>query len=95
MCIIRPQKAEALCQQLLASQLVHDLRAVEIRGRGRRGEAETQQGPLEYLPKVAVTMYGELETKDQVVEMVHSSCRSGRRGDGKIFITDVIQTIEF
>ncbi len=89
MCILRPQKGEILCQNLLQSGIAHDVRIVEIRGRGKRGKRETAQGQIDYLPKVAVTVYSEHQDKDAIIELIQSTCRSGRIGDGKIFVSDV------
>ena len=89
LCIVRPQKAEILCQQLLASGYATNVHAMEIRGRGRRGKRETEQGPLEYLPKISVICYAEAEHKEALLDLILENCRSGYRGDGKIFIEQV------
>lgn len=89
MCILRPQKGEVLCQSLLQSGLVHDIRVVEILGRGKRGIREKEQGQIDYLPKVSVTLYAEESDKDAVIELINSTCRSGRIGDGKIFVSNI------
>ncbi len=89
LCIVRPQKAETLCQQLLASGLVTNVHALEIRGRGRRGKRETEQGPLEYLPKISVICYAAAQHKETLIDLILENCRSGYRGDGKIFIEHV------
>lgn len=95
LCIIRPHKAETLCQRLLAADFTHDLRVVEIRGRGKRGARQQEQGQLAYLPKVAVTVYAAQEHQDQVVDLIQSACRVGRIGDGKIFVSRVLDEVPF
>lgn len=96
MCILRPQKAEGLCERLMASDKAHDVRAVEIRGRGRRGERSLKQGgPLEYIPKVAVTLYADAADHENIIDMIQSTCRSGHPGDGKIFVYPIENVISF
>ena len=96
MCILRPQKAEGLCERLMACEKAHDVRAVEIRGRGRRGEGSLKKGgPLEYIPKVAVTAYADPADNEEIIDIIQSACRSGHRGDGKIFVYRVDEVISF
>jgi nitrogen regulatory protein P-II 1 len=95
MMIVRPQRAEVLCQRLLASGVITDLVAAECRGYGRqKGHLEDYQGgehTVDFLPKVVVTGFIEEERKDEVADLVCSTCRTGRIGDGKIFFLPVAQ----
>ncbi len=89
-CVVRPQRAEVLCQRLLASGLVDELHAQECRGYGRqKGHLDKYQGSeyaIDFLPKVEVSGVLEDADKEQVIDLVCSLCRTGRIGDGKIFL---------
>lgn len=96
--VIRPQKADLLCQRLLASGLVDDLTAAECRGYGRqKGQLEHYQGTeyhIDFLPKVLISGVIEEEAADKVVELICATARTGRIGDGKIFLVAIERTAE-
>lgn len=96
--VIRPQKADLLCQRLLASGLVDDLTAAECRGYGRqKGQLEHYQGTeyhIDFLPKVLISGVIEDDAADRVVELICATARSGRIGDGKIFLVAIERTAE-
>lgn len=96
--VIRPQKADLLCQRLLASGLVDDLTAAECRGYGRqKGQLEHYQGTeyhIDFLPKVLISGVIEEEAADKVVELICATARTGRIGDGKIFLVVIERTAE-
>ncbi len=87
--IVRPQRAEVLCQRLLESGLVEDLTAVEVRGYGRqKGHLDTYAGDeyhLDVLPKVQIAGLVAEADADRVVDLVCTVARTGRIGDGKVF----------
>ena len=91
--IVRPQRAEVLCQRLLASGLVEELTAVECRGYGRqKGHLDNYRDSeyaIDFLPKVVVTAYLADERQDELIDLVCSTCRTGRIGDGKILLQRV------
>ena len=69
----------------------------EVRGHGRqKGHKEVYRG-MEYqvdlLPKVKVEMVVSNERTDEVIRTLVSSARSGKIGDGKIFVYDVAEAI--
>jgi nitrogen regulatory protein P-II 1 len=91
--IVRPQRAEILCQRLLAAGWIEELEAVECRGYGRqKGHLEQYEGneySIDFLPKVKITGYLPESQRDTLIELVCSTCRTGRIGDGKIFFSPV------
>jgi nitrogen regulatory protein PII len=95
--VIRPQKADLLCQRLLASGLVEELTAAECRGYGRqKGQLEQYQGTeyhIDFLPKVLITGLIARDAADRVIELVCATARTGRIGDGKIFLVPIEQTL--
>jgi nitrogen regulatory protein P-II 1 len=94
--IVRPQRAEVLCQRLLAVGWIEELEAVECRGYGRqKGHLEQYEGAeyaIDFLPQVTVTGCLRLS---ELIDLVCSICRTGRIGDGKIFLTRVERQLEF
>jgi nitrogen regulatory protein P-II 1 len=96
--VVRPQRAEILCQRLLASELVNELQAQECRGYGRqKGHLEQYRGAeyaIDFLPKVLVMGWIEDVHKEAVIDLVCALCRTGRIGDGKIFFVPVERALE-
>lgn len=88
--VVRPQRAEILCQRLAQAGWAMDLSAWETRGYGRqKGHLEQYQGreyQIEFLPKVAVECLIDDERREELVQLVLATCRTGRIGDGKIFL---------
>lgn len=91
--VVRPQRAEVLCQRLVAAGWADQLAACETRGYGRqKGHLEQYAGreyQIEFLPKVAVECVIDDARREELVQLVLATCRTGRIGDGKIFITRV------
>lgn len=96
--VVRPQRAEVLCQRLLESGLVEELTAVECRGYGRqKGHLETYKDAeyaIDVLPKVTVEGTIAESAQQRVVDLILSTCRTGRIGDGKIFLMPVVQQVD-
>lgn len=91
--VVRPQRAELLCQRLLASGLVDDLTAVECRGYGRqKGHLETYKDAeytIDVLPKVTIEGTIADDARQKVIDLILSTCRTGRIGDGKVFLVPI------
>ncbi|GDY14822.1 nitrogen regulatory protein P-II [Planctomycetota bacterium] len=91
--VVRPQRAEQLCQRLLASGWFEELTAVECRGYGRqKGHLDDYDGDeyrIDFLPKVLITGVIPADRRDELVELVCRIGRTGRIGDGKIFLLPV------
>lgn len=83
--VVRPQKAEALCQRLLADGFVEGLEAVEVLGSGRHPDAMGGMA-IDVLPKARIAGWIEDADRDRLVEAICQTCRTGRIGDGKIFL---------
>ena len=69
----------------------------EVKGFGRqKGHTELYRGAeyvIDFLPKVKVEVVVEDSLTDNVVEAIANAARTGRIGDGKIFVSDVEQAI--
>lgn len=94
--IIQPHKLQDVKDAL--SQIgVNGMTISEVRGHGRqKGHKEIYRG-MEYqvdlLPKVKVEMVVPEERTDEVIRTVISSAITGKIGDGKIFVSDIVEAI--
>jgi nitrogen regulatory protein P-II 1 len=94
--IIQPFKLEDVKEALKAIG-VDGMTITEVRGHGRqKGHTEIYRG-MEYkvdlLPKVKVEMVVADERQEEVVRALVGSARTGKIGDGKIFVFDVADAI--
>jgi nitrogen regulatory protein P-II 2 len=69
----------------------------EVKGFGRqRGHTELYRGAeyvVDFLPKSKVEVAVSDELVDRVIEAITSAARTGKVGDGKIFVTDLHQSL--
>jgi nitrogen regulatory protein PII len=67
----------------------------EVKGFGRqRGHTELYRGAeyvVDFLPKVKVEVAVSDELVDRVIEAIIGSAKTGKVGDGKIFVTELMQ----
>ena len=94
--IIQPHKLEDV-KEALKGIGVDGMTISEVRGHGRqKGHKEVYRG-MEYqvdlLPKVKVEMVISDERSQEVIETVVRSARTGKIGDGKVFVYDVAEAI--
>jgi len=94
--IIQPHKLEDVKEALKAIG-IDGMTISEVRGHGRqKGHKEVYRG-MEYqvdlLPKVKVEMVVADQRADEVVNTVVNSARTGKIGDGKVFVYDVAEAI--
>lgn len=90
--IVRPQMLDNVKDALIGIG-VDGLTISEVRGHGRQmGHTETYRGAeynVDLLPKVKFEIYVPDARVDQVVEVLAGAARTGKIGDGKIFILPV------
>ena len=94
--IIKPFKLDEVRESL--SQVgVSGLTVTEVKGFGRqRGHTELYRGAeyvVDFLPKVKVEVVVADEVLDAAIEAIIAAAKTGRIGDGKIFVTTVEQVI--
>jgi nitrogen regulatory protein P-II 1 len=94
--IIQPHKLEEVKEALKAIG-INGMTITEVRGHGRqKGHKEVYRG-MEYqvdlLPKVKIELVVTDARFEEVIQTVASSARSGKIGDGKIFVFDVAEAI--
>lgn len=87
--VIQPHRLEAV-RDALAGVGVQGLTVSEVRGFGRqKGQTEIYRGAeyvMQYVPKVKLEIAVDDEVADRVVEAVGNAARTGRIGDGKVFV---------
>lgn len=94
--IIQPHKLDEVKDALIKAG-VDGMTVSEVRGHGRqKGHTETYRGQeykVDLLPKIKVEMVvPELRTAE-VAKALATAARSGKVGDGKIFLTNVLDAI--
>jgi nitrogen regulatory protein P-II 1 len=94
--IIQPFKLEAV-REALTGIGVEGMTISEVRGHGRqKGHKETYRGQeyeVDLLPKVKVEMVIADNRSDEVLQSLTTAARSGKIGDGKVFVYDVADAI--
>lgn len=94
--IIQPHKLEEV-KEALKGIGVDGMTISEVRGHGRqKGHKEVYRGQeyqVDLLPKVKLEMVVSSERCDQIVNTLVSAARTGKIGDGKVFVYDVSEAI--
>ena len=94
--IIKPFKLEEV-REALGEVGVSGLTVTEVKGFGRqKGHTELYRGAeyvVDFLPKVKIEVVCEDAVVERAVEAIINSARTGRIGDGKIFISSVEEVI--
>ena len=94
--IIKPFKLEDL-KEGLSSLGIQGMTVSEVKGFGRqRGHTELYRGAeyvVDFLPKARIELAVTDEIADQVIEAIQESARTGKIGDGKIFVSPLEQSI--
>jgi nitrogen regulatory protein P-II 2 len=92
MAIIKPFKLDEV-REALTPLGVQGLTVTEVKGFGRqKGQTEIYRGAeyhVSFLPKLKIEVVVPDELVDQVVEAIAVSARTGKIGDGKVFVVDV------
>lgn len=94
--IIQPHKLDEV-KEALKGIGVDGMTILEVRGHGRqKGHKEIYRG-MEYqvdlLPKIKIEMVIPDARLDEIARTLAASARTGKLGDGKIFISDVLDAI--
>jgi nitrogen regulatory protein P-II 2 len=90
--IIQPHRIDAV-REALTEAGINGLTVSEVRGYGRqRGHKEVYRGAeytITYVPKLKLEVAVESEKADEIIEAITRSARTGKIGDGKIFVLDL------
>ena len=94
--IIKPFKL-ADVREALSSAGITGMTAIEVKGFGRqKGHTELYRGAeyvVDFLPKVMVEIVVAAEQLDACIEAITGAARTGKIGDGKIFVSDVQRVV--
>jgi nitrogen regulatory protein P-II 2 len=92
MAIIKPFKLDEV-REALTPLGVQGLTVTEVKGFGRqKGQTEIYRGAeyhVSFLPKLKIEVAVHADLVDAVVEAIATTARTGKIGDGKIFVMDV------
>jgi nitrogen regulatory protein P-II 1 len=94
--IIKPFKLDEV-REALSEMGVTGLTVSEVKGFGRqKGHTEMYRGAeyvVDFLPKIKIEIVVSSTDVDKVIDAIIKSAKTGKIGDGKIFVTQVEQTI--
>ena len=94
--IIKPFKLEDV-KDALAEIGITGMTVSEVKGYGRqKGHSELYRGAeyvVDFLPKIKMEMIVDAKDVEQVVSTITEAARTGKIGDGKIFVSDIEQII--
>ena len=95
-CIIKPFKLDDV-REALSEAGVSWLTVTEVKGFGRqKGHTELYRGAeyvVDFLPKVKIEIVVADDMLDRCIEAITAAARTGKIGDGKIFVTTVEQVV--
>ena len=94
--IIKPFKLDEV-KEALQEVGLQGITVVEAKGFGRqKGHTELYRGAeyvVDFLPKVKLEVVTTDEMLDKAVEALQAAAKTGRIGDGKIFVSDIAEVI--
>jgi nitrogen regulatory protein P-II 2 len=94
--IVKPFKLDDV-REALSDIGVQGITVSEVKGFGRqKGHTELYRGAeyvVDFLPKVKIEVVVPDDIVEQVIEAVTKAARTGKIGDGKIFVTPIDQAV--
>jgi nitrogen regulatory protein P-II 2 len=94
--IVKPFKLDEV-REVLSAIGVQGVTVTEVKGFGRqKGHTELYRGAeyvVDFLPKVKVEAAVDDAIVDQVIEAIENAARTGKIGDGKIFVSALDQVV--
>jgi nitrogen regulatory protein P-II 1 len=94
--IIKPFKLDEVCEALNEIG-VSGLTVTEVKGFGRqKGHTELYRGAeyvVDFLPKIQIEIVVAEALVDSIIETIVNVARTGKIGDGKIFVTSIEQVV--
>ena len=94
--VLQPSKLDAVKDALLEAG-IEAMTILEARGHGRqKGHTEFYRGreyTVDLLPKIKIELVVSDLLKDKSVEVILAAARTGRIGDGKIFLSHIDEAI--
>ncbi len=94
--IIKPSKLDDV-RQALSGLGVQGMTVTEVKGFGRqKGHTELYRGAeyvVDFLPKTKIEVAVAADMLERVIEVIQQSARTGKIGDGKIFVYNLEQVV--
>jgi nitrogen regulatory protein P-II 2 len=94
--VIKPFKLDEV-REALSAIGVQGITVTEVKGFGRqKGHTELYRGAeyvVDFLPKVKIEAAVTDELTERVIEAIEKSANTGKIGDGKIFVFDLLQVV--
>ena len=94
--IIKPFKLDDV-REALSEVGASGITVIEVKGFGRqKGHTELYRGAeyvVDFLPKIKVEVAVPSDQVDQVIEAISGAARTGKIGDGKIFVSSLDQVV--
>lgn len=94
--IIKPFKLEDV-KEALTSIGITGMTVSDVKGYGRQqGHSELYRGAeyvVDFLPKIKLELVVNADMVDQVIENITNAAKTGKIGDGKIFVSDIQRVI--
>ena len=94
--IIKPFKLDEVRQALTAIG-VSGMTVTEVKGYGRqKGHTEVYRGAeyqVDFIPRMKVEVLVNEESVDRVVESIVNAARTGKIGDGKVWVTPLLAVV--
>ena len=94
--IIKPFKLDEV-REALSTIGVSGVTVTEVKGFGRqKGHTELYRGAeyvVDFLPKVKIEAAVKDDIADRVIEAIEKAANTGKIGDGKIFVFDLLQVV--
>jgi nitrogen regulatory protein PII len=94
--VVRPHLLDAVKTALQDAGVV-GMTVSEVKGFGRqKGHTESYRGSeykVDFLPKVKIEVAIPSELVEKVIEVIVASAKTGKFGDGKVFVTDLQEAV--
>lgn len=94
--IIKPEMLDAV-RDALSETGVEGMTVTEVRGYGRqRGQVEVYRGveyDVQFMPKIKLEIAVSDDGAEEAARVLGEAARSGRIGDGKIFVCDLLDAV--
>ncbi|HRF57619.1 MAG TPA: P-II family nitrogen regulator [Campylobacterales bacterium] len=94
--IVKPFKLDDV-KEALSALGINGMTVSEVKGYGRQqGHTELYRGAeyvVDFLPKIKIEMVIDDSMEDKVVDAIVQAARTGKIGDGKIFVSDISRVV--
>jgi len=94
--IIRPSKLDEV-KEALSEAGIKGMTVIEVKGFGRTGgRKEVYRGSayvVDFVPKIKIEVVAPDNLVSTVLDVVEKAAKTGKIGDGKIFVTDILEAV--